>query len=37
MKNKTGIVIYVGKANSLRQRLKQYFAKGRDERPMIPF
>lgn len=37
MKNKAGLVIYVGKANNLRQRLKQYFAVGRDERAMIPF
>ncbi len=37
MKNKAGIVIYVGKANNLRQRLKQYFASGQDVRPMIPF
>ena len=37
MKNTRGGVIYVGKANNLRQRLKQYFHPGRDERPMIPF
>lgn len=37
MKNKAGLVIYVGKANNLRQRLKQYFAASGDERPMIPF
>lgn len=36
MKNHTGNVIYVGKANSLRQRLKQYFAEGGDGRQMIP-
>lgn len=29
-------VIYVGKAKQLRKRLKQYFAPGRDERPMVP-
>lgn len=37
MKNRSGDVIYVGKANNLRQRLKQYFLPGRDERPMVPF
>ncbi len=37
MKNEAGVVLYVGKAKSLRNRLKQYFLKGRDERPMVPF
>ncbi len=37
MKNGSGLVIYVGKANNLRQRLKQYFAARGDERPMVPF
>lgn len=37
MKNEKGFVIYVGKANSLRKRLKQYFAPGRDSRETIPF
>lgn len=37
MKNASGVVIYVGKAKNLKQRLKQYFIPGRDERPMIPF
>lgn len=36
MKNHAGHVIYVGKANSLRQRLKQYFVEGGDGRQMIP-
>lgn len=35
MKNSLGHVIYVGKANSLRQRIKQYFAVGGDGRQMI--
>src|SRR3989339_776842 len=37
MKNRKGSVIYVGKANSLQKRLKQYFALGRDSRHTIPF
>ncbi len=37
MKNKKGTVIYVGKANNLRSRLKQYFETGRDSRKTIPF
>lgn len=37
MKNQKGDVIYVGKANLLKRRIKQYFAPGRDNRPMIPF
>lgn len=36
MKNAKGSVIYVGKANSLKKRLKQYFVPGRDSRPTIP-
>ncbi len=36
MKNGEGKVIYVGKANSLQKRLKQYFLPGRDLRAMIP-
>ncbi|MBA3603056.1 MAG: excinuclease ABC subunit UvrC [Parachlamydiaceae bacterium] len=36
MKNSTDHVIYVGKANSLRLRLKQYFSDGGDGRQMIP-
>ena len=37
MKNSKGLVIYVGKAKVLKQRVKQYFAPGRDLRAMIPF
>lgn len=36
MKNKEGIVIYVGKAKNLKQRVKQYFVPGRDNRAIIP-
>ncbi len=36
MKNDKGEVIYVGKANSLQVRLKQYFIPGRDTRKTIP-
>ncbi len=37
MKNHHGLVLYVGKAKNLRQRIKQYFAAGGDGREMIPF
>jgi excinuclease ABC subunit C len=37
MKNQAGLVVYVGKAKSLRRRLKQYFYPGRDGRAMVPF
>lgn len=37
MKNADGDVIYVGKANKLKARIKQYFIPGRDGRPMVPF
>lgn len=37
MKAKDKQVIYVGKAKSLKQRVKQYFSPGRDSRPIIPF
>lgn len=37
MKDKNGVVLYVGKAKNLRQRVKQYFMIRGDERVMIPF
>lgn len=37
MKDMHGEVLYVGKANNLRQRVKQYFVPGRDGRLMVPF
>lgn len=37
MKDKDGIVLYVGKAKNLRQRVKQYFFPGRDGRMMVPY
>lgn len=37
MKNARKKVIYVGKAKNLQARLRQYFAKGGDGRPMIPY
>ncbi len=37
MKDAEGHVLYVGKSKNLRQRIKQYFFPGRDEREMIPF
>lgn len=37
MKNQKGEIIYVGKAKHLKKRVKQYFAPGRDTRPMIPY
>lgn len=36
MKDALGTIIYVGKAKDIRTRLKQYFAKGGDSRPMVP-
>ncbi len=30
-------ILYIGKANNLRQRVKQYFTPGRDGRVMVPF
>ncbi len=37
MRNRTGTILYIGKAKNLRQRVKQYFAKKGDSREMIPF
>lgn len=37
MKNQAGTILYIGKAKNLRQRVKQYFVEGRDNREMIPF
>lgn len=36
MKNRQGVVLYVGKAKNIRQRVKQYFVPGRDSRDIIP-
>lgn len=37
MKGHQSEMLYVGKANNLRQRVKQYFVPGRDGRVMVPF
>ncbi len=37
MKNSKGVILYVGKAKNLKQRVKQYFVPGRDGRAMVPF
>ncbi len=37
MKDKSGKVLYIGKAKNLQNRLKQYFAASGDNRAMIPF
>src|SRR5579883_50596 len=37
MKDKAGKVLYVGKAKSLKNRIKNYFAASGDTRAMIPF
>jgi excinuclease ABC subunit C len=37
MKDREGEVLYVGKANNLRQRIKQYFVPGGDGRYQVPF
>src|ERR1700733_14159265 len=36
MKNSAGVVLYIGKAKNLKQRIRQYFVTGGDGRPMIP-
>ena len=36
-KNEENKIIYVGKANSLKQRIKQYFIGNQDSRPQIEF
>lgn len=37
MKNSKGMILYIGKAKNLRQRLRQYFTEGGDGRWIIPF
>ncbi|MDF2549863.1 MAG: uvrC [Chlamydiales bacterium] len=37
MKDAKGAILYIGKANNLFQRVRQYFAPGRDSRVQIPF
>lgn len=37
MKDAKGAVIYVGKANNIKVRLKQYFVSGSDDRIQIPY
>lgn len=37
MKGHQNEMLYIGKANNLRQRVKQYFVPGRDGRVMVPF
>jgi len=37
MKDKAGVVLYVGKAKKLRQRISQYFTAGNDGRAMVPY
>jgi excinuclease ABC subunit C len=37
MKDRAGEVVYVGKAASLRSRVRQYFDAGGDDRPFVPF
>ncbi len=37
MKDKDNRILYIGKANNLKVRVKQYFAKSPDKRFMVPF
>lgn len=37
MKDHAGVVLYIGKAKHLRNRLKQYFGATRDTREMVPY
>ena len=37
MKDKKGVILYIGKAKELKRRVKQYFIPGRDGRMMVPF
>ncbi|MBI5274725.1 MAG: excinuclease ABC subunit UvrC [Chlamydiales bacterium] len=37
MKDAKQIILYIGKAKILKNRIKQYFLEGRDQREMIPF
>lgn len=37
MKDAKNLILYIGKAKNLRQRIRQYFAKSPDSRDMIPF
>jgi excinuclease ABC subunit C len=37
MKDIHGVVLYVGKAKNLRNRLRQYFAESGDQREMVPY
>lgn len=37
MKGRQQEILYIGKANNLRQRVKQYFTAGGDGRVMVPF
>jgi excinuclease ABC subunit C len=37
MKDKEGVVLYVGKAVNVKARVKQYFLSSHDDRPQIPY
>lgn len=36
MKSSSGTILYIGKAKNIRQRVRQYFVKSGDTRPVIP-